>query len=74
MRREFMNQDGSRLSTTDTATAVAFPDTGKVSLTVQHTVIAATGRWAGRTGTFPSLGLRDFATGEGVRRFGGELV
>lgn len=74
MRHEFMNQDGSRLSTTDTATAVVVPGDGKVSLTVQHTVISATGRWAGRTGTFPSFGLHDFANGEGVQRFGGELI
>jgi hypothetical protein len=73
MRHEFMNKDGSRLSTTDVATAVVVPGTGKVSLTVQHTVIGATGRWAGRTGTFPSFGLHDFATGEGVQRFGGTL-
>ena len=74
MRHEFLRKDGSRLSTTDVATAEPVPGTGKVSLTVQHTVIGATGRFAGRSGTFPSFGLHDFATGEGVQRFAGELA
>lgn len=74
MRHEFLRKDGSRLSTTDVATAVPVPGTGKVSLTVQHTVIGATGTFAGFGGTFPSYGLHDFATGQGVQRFGGELT
>lgn len=74
MRHEFLRKDGSRLSTTDVATATPAPGTGKVSLIVQHTVIAAEGYFAGRTGTFPSYGLHDFGTGEGVQRFGGELA
>ncbi len=45
-----------------------------MSLTVQHTVIGATGKFTGFAGTFPSYGLHDFATGEGVQRFGGELT
>lgn len=73
MRHEFFNRDGSRISTTDVATAVPVPGTGKVSLTVQHKVVDSTGRFAGLRGTFPSFGLHDFSTGQGVQRFSGTL-
>lgn len=74
MRHEFFNRDGSRISTIDVATAVPVPGAGKVSLTVQHTVVDATGRFAGLRGTFPSFGLHDFSNGQGVQRFSGTLT
>ena len=74
MRHEFLRRDGSRLSTTDVATATPVPGGDKTQLIVQHRVIGATGWFEGRSGTFPSYGLHDFATGEGVQRFGGELI
>lgn len=73
MRHEFFNRDGSRISTVDVATAIPVPGSDKVSLTVQHTVIDSTGRFAGLRGTFPSFGLHSFETGQGVQRFGGTL-
>lgn len=74
MVHEFNRVDGSRLSTEDVAVAIAVPGRNELSLTVQHKVVDATGIFAGRRGTFPSFGIHNTETGQGIQRFSGELV
>ena len=75
MRHEFIARGGSRPSTEDEAVVVAAPvqAPGRVALSVVHRVVQATGRFAGAGGSFSSYGPHDFATGECVQRFQGEL-
>lgn len=73
MQHEFVCTDGSTISTTDAAVLTPIPATGELSLTVQHTVVNATGRFEGKRGTFPSFGIHNTKTGQGVQRFSGTL-
>jgi hypothetical protein len=74
MFHEFLCTDGSTLSTTDTALTTKVHGSDEATLTVQHTVVSSTGRFEGKRGTFPSFGVHNFKTGQGVQRFSGTLA
>ncbi len=74
MVHEFVCTDGSTISTTDVAHMTKIYGGNEASLTVQHTVVNATGRFAEKRGTFPSFGIANLKTGQGVQRFSGVLT
>lgn len=74
MVHEFVCTDGSTLSTTDVAVMTKIDGGDEASLTVQHTVVNSSGRFAGKRGTFPSFGITNLKTGQGVQRFSGTLA
>jgi hypothetical protein len=69
MIHEFVSADGSTLSTVDLAVATPIPGTDELRMYVLHTITGATGKFAGRTGTFLSFGVHNQTTGQGVQRF-----
>lgn len=73
MVHDFLMVDGSTISTTDTAVMTKIHGGDDVSMVVQHTVVKSSGRFADKRGTFPSFGIHNMKTGEGVQRFNGHL-
>jgi len=69
MIHEFVTTDGSTLSTDDLATATSIPGTDEVRMYVLHTIVASTGKFGDKRGTFPSFGIHNQKTGQGVQRF-----
>lgn len=69
MIHEFVTTDGSTLSTDDLAVATPIPGSDEVRMYVLRTIVASTGKFAGRQDTFPSFGTHNLKTGQGVQRF-----
>lgn len=69
MIHEFVSADGSTLSTVDVAVATPVSGTDELRMAVMHTIVGATGKYAGRSGTFPSFGIHNMKTGQGLQRF-----
>lgn len=69
MMHEFVTADGSTLSTNDLATATPIPLSDELRMYVLHTIVAASGKFTGKRGTFPSFGTHNQKTGQGVQRF-----
>ncbi len=69
MIHEFVTTDGSTLSTDDLAVATPIPGSDEVRMYVLHTIVASTGKFTDKRGTFPSFGIHNQKTGRGVQRF-----
>jgi len=62
--------DGRTLSTDDLAVATPIPGSDEVRMYVLHTIISSTGKFTDKRGTFPSFGIHNQKTRQGVQRCG----
>lgn len=69
----FLRSDGSSIHTRDVGVHTAVEGENRVLAATTYNVVKGTGAFEGMTGSFESYGSVDYATGQGVLRFWGEI-
>lgn len=72
LRHYFTADDGSYVNTQNSSLHIPIENDLHLAQT-EHTVVEASGRFAGMTGSFKSWGAVSYSTGLGVLRFEGQL-